>query len=384
MNPTAQSDRGSDSNGVLVGVLLVCFAGLKTAARARNALESAMQANGDVVLDTLVVRVNDKQKASVYDPRRVKAGVLTALVTWGIFGLLTGGGVRGLISSGILGAVLGGIGGYVMEHVVTKAELARIGAHLPASSSALVVFTKSAQPERQLGAAAGQKPMVSSVAAISNVLAATVFRDPTDAGVSTPSASDAANRQDQAGSLHMILVRYPDPGQASEVAARFTEQQASLKETGQIELISSTSADGKHRVSDPTHGSAAVAKSNIVSWGVLGLIIGAIAGATGGGGILGFLGGSLATGFGYAVFGALAGVLYGLYAGRAISNEQAKSIGPLVPPGSSMILAWAEGSSTEKALSALRQPDSDALALGFIPIASGAVLGVRSGSASTA
>ena len=109
-----------------------------------------------------------------------------------------------------------------------------------------------------------------------------------------------------------------------------------------------------------------------------------VAGATGGGGILGFLGGSLATGIGYAVFGVLAGVLYGRYAGRAISSEQLRSFGPLLPPGSSMILAWAEGPSTQEALSALNEPDSRSLALAFEPRSNGAVLRANQNSPSTA
>ena len=53
-----------------LGVLLECFSGAKTA----SSVEGRLKAQDDAVLDTVVLRVNAKHKASVHDPRRVVQG----------------------------------------------------------------------------------------------------------------------------------------------------------------------------------------------------------------------------------------------------------------------------------------------------------------------
>ena len=74
-----------------LGVLLACFSGIKAAGKARRGLDAQLKAQGDALLDTVVLRVNAKHKVSVHDPRRVMQGTLTALLTWGLFGLVAGG-----------------------------------------------------------------------------------------------------------------------------------------------------------------------------------------------------------------------------------------------------------------------------------------------------
>ena len=86
----ARADTGAQGGGQL-GVLLVCFDKLKAAGKIRHSLDGRLESQGDARLDTVVVRVNAKHKASVYDPRRVVQGTLTALLTWGVFGLVAGG-----------------------------------------------------------------------------------------------------------------------------------------------------------------------------------------------------------------------------------------------------------------------------------------------------
>jgi hypothetical protein len=172
----------------------------------------------------------------------------------------------------------------------------------------------------------------------------------------------------------MIVVRYPDPATAAQVAVRVAADGAETKDSLQVELIGRADRDGRRHVSDPTHGSAAMAKGNIVSWGGLGLVIGAVTGAAGGGGVLGFLGGALATGVGYAVFGAAAGVLYGLWAGRAVSARELQGIGALLPPETSLLLAWAEGAAGQDTIGLLSTPESKTLILHFTPVVGGAVL----------
>ena len=115
-----------------LGVLLECFSGTKSAGKARRGLDAQLKAQGDALLDTVVLRVTAKHKVSVYDPRRVVQGTLTATLTWGLFGLVAGG-LKSLAIWAVLGAICGGLWAYYTEHLLRKDELARIGARLPAS-----------------------------------------------------------------------------------------------------------------------------------------------------------------------------------------------------------------------------------------------------------
>src|SRR4051794_37004110 len=100
-----------------LSVVLVCFDTVTGAAAARRPLGRRLTSLGDTVVDTVVLRVNSKRRASVYDPRRVVQGALTALLTWGLFGVLTSG-IRGLVVWGVLGAICGGGYGYYSEHLL--------------------------------------------------------------------------------------------------------------------------------------------------------------------------------------------------------------------------------------------------------------------------
>ena len=91
-------------HGGALGVLLGCFGGTKAAGKARRGLDAQLKAQGAALLDSVVVRVSAKHKASVYDPRRVVQGTLTATLTWGLFGLVAGG-LKSLAIWAILGAV---------------------------------------------------------------------------------------------------------------------------------------------------------------------------------------------------------------------------------------------------------------------------------------
>src|SRR5271169_2019452 len=125
--------------GTQVCVLLACFAGAKRAGTIGGPLGKRLTGGGDTVLDQVVLKVDAKHKALVYDPRRTVAGILTSALTWGIFGLLAGG-LRGLGVWAVLGAVCGGLYAYYSEHLLTKDELKRIGGRLPGDSSAIVAF----------------------------------------------------------------------------------------------------------------------------------------------------------------------------------------------------------------------------------------------------
>src|SRR5262249_30746468 len=73
-----------------VAVVLLCFAGKKSASTHQDPLQERLRSAGDTVLQTTILQVDGKRKASVHDPRRVMAGTLTAAFTWGLFGLVAG------------------------------------------------------------------------------------------------------------------------------------------------------------------------------------------------------------------------------------------------------------------------------------------------------
>ena len=101
---------------------------------------------------------------------------------------------------------------------------------------------------------------------------------------------------------------------------------------------------------------------------------GALAGAFGGGGVHSIVTNAVVTGIGWAVFGLVAGALYGLWAGRAVSARRLKSLGPFIAPGTSMIVAWAGGPVRQDTIGPYTTPGSQRLILRFNPVEGGAVL----------
>jgi hypothetical protein len=363
----------ADASSRQLAVLLLCFDGPKSAAKARRPLETQLRSRGDDVVDTVVLQVDKKHRASVYDPRRVLAGTLTPTVTWALFGVVTGSDAVGVVISAVLGAVLGGLYAYFAEHILTKDQLTRIGARLPAHSSALLIFAETHDPRGQLKAAAGHAPRAASVAAIADDLTTDILADPIDPVEPSDGTATRAHSPDQQALLTMIVLRYPDPATARQVAARIAAGEVG-ENAPRVELVSSVDRDGRRHVTDPSHGVSAWARSNVISWGGFGLFFGAVAGITGGGGILGLLGNALLTGLVWGVCGLVAGVLYGLWAGQAITGQKLKRLGPLVAPGTSMLLAWADGPVSGDTVDTLATPGSRRLVLRFNPVDDGAVL----------
>jgi uncharacterized membrane protein len=354
-------------------MLLVCFDQLKAAAKARHSLEGKLRSGGDALLDTVVVRVDAKHKAFVYDARRVVQGTLTALLTWGLFGLVAGG-LKSLAIWAILGAICGGLWAYYTEHLLRKNDLARIGARLPASSSALFIAAETSDPRSLLTATAASAPAAASVAGIGDDLAARVFAGaafPVEVPHSPP--GDALSLS-QAAPTSMIMFRYPDPGTAKQIASRAAPKSKKDASPVQVELVIWADRDGRRHVADPSQGVAAWAKADLISWGVFGLAVGALAGAFGGGGVHSFVSDAVVTGIGWAVFGVAAGALYGLWAGRAVSSQRLKSLRPMIAPGTSMLVAWADGPLRQDTLGTLTAPGSQQLILRFNPVEGGAVL----------
>lgn len=343
-------------------MLLACFDGHKAAGKARHGLEGQLKAHGAAVLDSVVLEVGATHKASVHDPRRVVQGTLTAMLTWGLFGLVAGG-LESLAIWAILGAICGGAWAYSTEHLLKKDELERIGARLPADSSALVVFAETGDPRRVLEATAALAPATASVAAIGDDLAARVLAGATNP-VEVPGGAFALTHT---APTSMIVVRYPSTGAAAQVASRAAGPV-------QVELVIRTDPGGRRHVADPSQGVKAWAMSDVVSWGLFGVLVGGLAGALGGGGVLSSVDDAVVTGVAWAAFGLVAGALYGLWAGRAVSARRLKGLGRLFAPGTSMLIAWADGPIGPDSVDTLSEPGSERLILRFNTIEGGALL----------
>jgi outer membrane lipoprotein SlyB len=303
----------------------------------------------------------------VHDPRQVLIGTLTPALTWGLFGLIASGWL-GLVIWAVVGAICGVLFTYYEVHNVTKAELAHIGAGLPANSSALLTFAETTDASRLLSATASHHPAVASVAAIAGDMSVRVYVG-AESPVEVAHGSDTpALPTGQTGLLSRIMLRYPDPDAAKRIAKKAHDAKA---DGPQIDLLIETDANRHRHVIDPTkYGRAAWTRSALVSWGACGVLVGAISGASDGG----ILKGGVVTGIVWAIFGVFAGTLYGLWVGRGISTRRLKGIGPLLAAGTSMLLAWADGPVSRHAIDTLTTPESQLLVLSFDPSERGAVL----------
>jgi hypothetical protein len=351
-----------------LAVLLACFDDPKAAGKARQPLEAKLRAAGDTLLDTTVIKVSAKHRASVHDPRRVLVGTLTAGLTWGLFGLVAGGWVS-LIIWAVLGALCGGGYAYYGEHLETKTELANLGARLAAPSSALLTFAETTDPRRLLAATADHKPSAASIAAIADDLSARVFAGAGNPIEASRSSGGQALSPNQASAVDMIMVRYAASDTAKQVASRIVKANGKAPDAVQVDLVVETDRSGRRHTDTPRLGLMAMMKSDIVSWGAFGVLAGAISGAINGG----IIKSGVATGIGWAVFGAFAGSLYGFWVGRSISARRLKGLGPLLAPGSSLLLAWASGDDP-RALDELTAPQSEQLVLRFNAIERGALI----------
>src|SRR5206468_6510612 len=121
--PASARSETVESAGAPLGLLLVCVAGAGQASKIRKALGKQIHESGGLILEEVILRVNGKGKALVYDPRRTVAGALTPALTWGVFGLITGGGLSGLVTWALIGGVCGGLAGYYLDDSLPKNEV---------------------------------------------------------------------------------------------------------------------------------------------------------------------------------------------------------------------------------------------------------------------
>ncbi len=364
--------------GAELCVLLACFAGRKQAGKIRRQLDKRLGQGGDAILDQVVLEINAKRKARVHDPRRTLAGSLTPALTWGVFGLLAGG-VESLAVWAVLGAVCGGLYAYLFEHLLTKDELKRIGSRLPGNSSAIVAFVRGADPRRILASTASYQPATASVAAVAADLSAQVYSgaaQPVKASA-TPAGAAPAAAAAAATALNMLLVRFAGEHAARQALAKSGSANHQDQNAPQVELFIEANEHGRRRVIAPTTGSAAFAKSDTISWGLFGVAWGLIVGfAAGDGGVLGSLESGLVIGILWGLFGLVAGALYGLWAGRGVSARRLKGLGAFVPPDTSLVVGWAEGSVSHETIERWAANGSQRLILRFNPVGHGAVLEV--------
>ncbi len=181
-----------------------------------------------------ILRVDTQHRTRVYDPRRVLAGTLTSALTWGVFGLLTGGVASGGVWA-IIGAVCGVLFAYYTEHLLTKDELQRIGRRLP-------------------GAAIGWD-------LLARVLAGAVM--PVESSSAPPGGGPVPARRGSA--LSMLPLRNPGEKAARHELARHRSQPGNDGQPVQTELIFEALGTGRLKVSDPAQGAWAFAKSDLVS-----------------------------------------------------------------------------------------------------------------------
>ena len=305
-----------------VCVLLACFAGAKRASKVRGQMGKAIRADGGSILDEVVLVVGAARKARVYDPRRTLAGALTPALTWGLFGLLVGG-LQGLGVWGVLGAICGGGYAYLTEHLLTKDELKQIGERLPADSSAIAVFVQGSDPERMLSS------------------------------VSSLQADDGQHRRDRSGSLRRGLRRWShrvetsgatgdatSPGETtvlrmcscasrgSMVLDRRSELRAPPKRPDprepQVEIVIQANEEGRRRVVDPSHGHGRHVEERRRQLGRLRSRLRRDRRLRRRRGALGAVDSGLIVGISWAIFGLVAGALYGLVGGTSHLGEEAQ------------------------------------------------------------
>jgi uncharacterized membrane protein len=357
-----------------VCLLVACFAGAKRASKVRGQIGKAIRTDGSRILDEVVLSVGAAGQARVYDPRRTAVGTLTSALTWGVFGLVAGG-LEGLGVWAVLGAICGGGYAYLTEHLLTKEELKQIGGRLPANSSAVAVFVQGPDPERVLASVSHLQATTASVAGISPDLSAEVYAGVTHP-VETSGTMGDVSSSGQVAVLRMLLVRFEgERGAWQALEASGTAKRPDPREP-QAEIVIQANQEGRRRVIDPATGTAAMSKSDVVSWGGFGLAWGAIVGFAGGGGALGAIDSALIVGVSWAIFGLVAGALYGLWAGRAISARRLKRIGSFVGPDTSLVVAWAGQDTTQDAIERWAASASERLVLRFNPTGPGVLLEV--------
>jgi len=356
-------------------VLLACFEGDKRAGKVHHPLTKQLKADGAKILDEVVFAVTAKGKVRAYDPRRTVAGTLTPALTWGVFGLLASGGSWwSLVFWGVIGGLCGGLYAYYSEHLFKKDEIARLGKQLAPNSSGVLAYLADIDATDLTSTIASFQPATASVATVGADLSATVMSAATSpAEVPSTAGSVSTNREVL---LTMLLVRYAGADIAKRVDAEASTTSRTDRPALETELLFHTDPDGRRHVASPTAGVLATGKGSAVSWGTFGIVFGTIAGIGSSGGLFGALEQGVATAIVWALFGLVAGALFGLWSGRAISARRLAAVSSLMPPDTSMVLAWAEGALSQERVASWSRSGSQQLTMQFQAVPHGAVIHV--------
>ena len=130
-----------------LGILLVSFDEPKKAQQVKQTLVKEIKQDGDLILDEMVMRIDEKRKVHVYEMGKAARGAAIVAVTWGAFGLLYGG-LRGLVIWAVIGAICGGMYMYYVAHSLSDAELKNIARRMPPNSSVLLAFLKTSHAQQ--------------------------------------------------------------------------------------------------------------------------------------------------------------------------------------------------------------------------------------------
>lgn len=353
-----------------LALLFACFSGRKSAGEVRRGLEASLRAHGGERLDTVVFQVDDKQKVSSHDPRRVGWGTLTAAVVWGLCGALAGGGWAGVAFWAVFGAVAGVLFIHYGMSRLAKPERAGLGSQLPAESSALVMWVATDDAGRVLEATASHPIATASVAAVDADLKARVLVEPAYPDVEPPPSGSEPNDD---AMMSIVMLHYPSPEEAKRLASQPVDT-ASGAAPFLAGFVMRCDDDGRVHFTDVSFGVRAAAKADLMWWAAFGLVFGAIAGLFGGGGVLGFIEGAVLTAVVWGVLGLGAGVLYGLVTGWTLSARKLRNVGPASVPNTSTLIGWVDGPTAESALEPFTTPGSQVLVLDFVAREGGAVL----------
>ncbi len=228
-----------------------------------------------------------------------------------------------------------------------------------------------------LASAAPRDPAEASVAAIGADLSARVLAGPAmPVQTSSAPAGGGPVPAGESTALNMLMLRYRGADTARRVLARHRAAHGRHRQPVQAELVFQASERGRAKVSDPAQGAAAFARSDLISWGLFGVVYGLIVGVVSNHGIFSAVKDTVAAGVVCAVFGLAAGALYGLWAGRAVSARRLKGLRPILPRGTSTILAWSEESLTGQVIDSWSEPGSQRIIVRFNPVSDGALLEV--------
>ena len=360
----------------MLNILLVCFDNEKSASHVRQALGKQVRESGAVILDEVLLKVDAKRKVHLHDPGKVVRGGATAALTWGLFGLVTGW-ISGLVIWGVLGAICGAWWAYYTEHALSKTELKRIGESLPPNSSAMLAFIQADDSERVLEATSTYAPAVATVAAVGADLSAHVIKNlSAPSKEAAPSAHTVEVSPNGETVLSMLLFRYKGQHTVEPIVTKLSAAHGDHEPAIVAELAIEVDEKGKAHVHNPGLGLRYQSKNSLVAWGIFGLAVGVLVGLVSGGGILAALGQGIALLIGWGIFGLFAGTLYGLWVGRGISGRRLGIVGPLLPPDTSLLLAWGDAVPAQQEISALSTPESERLILGFRVVEQGALLEV--------